>query len=358
MMARRIAWAALGACLAAVVLIAPEASGETSSWRATIDPTKEKAPEATQKAPAAAPKTRKVPLQRATPTEPLKRPLTAPVQEDDAYALFDQGRYAAAVKAAVKAAEKGDAAAHTLIGRVYEEGLGVDRTPELAAQWYQRASDLGDQHAQFALGLMYAEGRGVNKDLRAAATQFELAAKQGHAIAQYNIGLIFAHGEGRKEDFAVAAYWFEKSAASGYAPAQYDLGALYATGTGVPEDLKKAAHWTEKAAVQGLAAAQFDFARMLVFGQGTQKDEKRAANLIRSAAEKGHPIAQNRLARYLAWGVVFEPNIAEAAKWHLVARRAGVSDLRLDDWLSRLTKEERAEAERAADAWLEAAKVK
>jgi hypothetical protein len=110
--------------------------------------------------------------------------------------------------------------------------------------------------------------------------------------------------------------------------------------------------------VNGLPTAQVEFARMLVFGQGVKKDEKRAANFIKSAAEKGNPIAQNRLARYLAWGVVFEANIPEAAKWHLIARRSGISDLRLDDWLSRLTKEERAEAEKAADDWFESSKIK
>ena len=41
----------------------------------------------------------------------------------------------------------------------------------------------------------------------------------------------------------------------------------------------------------------------------------------------------------------------QAAKWHLLARQAGVSDFSLDIMLSKLTKEERAEAEKAADDW-------
>jgi hypothetical protein len=41
----------------------------------------------------------------------------------------------------------------------------------------------------------------------------------------------------------------------------------------------------------------------------------------------------------------------QAAKWHLLARSAGVSDFSLDIVLSKLTKEQRVEAEKAAEGW-------
>ena len=41
----------------------------------------------------------------------------------------------------------------------------------------------------------------------------------------------------------------------------------------------------------------------------------------------------------------------QAAKWHLLARGAGVSDFTLDLVLAKLTQEERAAAEKAADDW-------
>ena len=41
----------------------------------------------------------------------------------------------------------------------------------------------------------------------------------------------------------------------------------------------------------------------------------------------------------------------KAAKWHLLAREAGVSDLSLDIMLSKLTKEQRVAAERLVDAY-------
>jgi hypothetical protein len=40
-----------------------------------------------------------------------------------------------------------------------------------------------------------------------------------------------------------------------------------------------------------------------------------------------------------------------AAKWHLLAREAGASDFWLDLYITRLTPEQRKEAEQAAQDW-------
>ncbi|MDP4409635.1 hypothetical protein QR507_25800, partial [Escherichia coli] len=78
--------------------------------------------------------------------------------DDAAYEAFDQGRYITALNLALKAAEKGDPQAHTLIGRIYVDGYGTQSNPALGAQWYARGAELGDPEAQFAYGAMLAEG--------------------------------------------------------------------------------------------------------------------------------------------------------------------------------------------------------
>jgi TPR repeat protein len=57
------------------------------------------------------------------------------------------------------------------------------------------------------------------------------------------------------------------------------------------------------------------------------------------------------LARLYANGVAVKADPVQAAKWHLLARAGGVSDFALDIVLSKLTPEQRAEAETAAEAW-------
>jgi len=145
-----------------------------------------------------------------------------------------------------------------------------------------------------------------------------------------------------------AAELFIQAAEKGNAQAQYDLGTLYNSGEGVPIDRQKAAHWTAKAAESGLAEAQLDYAVMLIKGVGVAKDHDKGLLMLKAAAENGNPVAQNRVARVLAYGVGVKAAPVEAAKWHLLARAAGVSDLRLDLFLAGLSKKERAEAEAAA----------
>ncbi|MGI9406092.1 MAG: hypothetical protein ACR2O4_06935, partial [Hyphomicrobiaceae bacterium] len=62
---------------------------------------------------------------------------------------------------------------------------------------------------------------------------------------------------------------------------------------------------------------------------------------------------QNRLARLYTAGLGVEESRIEAAKWHLLARAKGVSDFKLDVVISKLSAEDRAEAEQQVAAWNE-----
>ena len=57
------------------------------------------------------------------------------------------------------------------------------------------------------------------------------------------------------------------------------------------------------------------------------------------------------MARLYANGVGVKADPVQAAKWHLLARSAGVSDFALDIALSKLTKAQRVEADKAAEDW-------
>ena len=63
------------------------------------------------------------------------------------------------------------------------------------------------------------------------------------------------------------------------------------------------------------------------------------------------PLAQNRYARILASGMGVAPDPVEAAKWHIVASRTGAKDEWLDDFVAKLSDNERKSAEDAAKRW-------
>ena len=64
-------------------------------------------------------------------------------------------------------AEQGDANAQALLGKMYEEGVGVKQDNVKAVKWYRRAAEQGNAEAQSMLGVGYLFGEGVqvNKSL-------------------------------------------------------------------------------------------------------------------------------------------------------------------------------------------------
>lgn len=132
---------------------------------------------------------------------------------------YDRGDYRAAYDAWLPLAMKGDPAAQRNIGLLFRKGLGVERNPTLAAQWFRAAADLGLSTAQANLGMLYLKGEGVARDYRAAARWLQAAALQGNAIAQYNLGLIHEQGLGVEVSEAKALGWYNLAAKTGYQPA-------------------------------------------------------------------------------------------------------------------------------------------
>ena len=68
-------------------------------------------------------------------------------------------------------------------------------------------------------------------------------------------------------------------------------------------------------------------------------------------------MAQNRLARCYAHGAGVEMNVVEAAKWHLIAKSGGVADESLDKIVAKLSKADRARAEKAAGDWRDRSQI-
>ena len=74
---------------------------------------------------------------------------------------MEAGRFAEAMEEFLPAARSGNADAEELIGVMYALGLGVERDPERAFEWYLRSSMKGHPGAQSGVGWYYEVGRGM-----------------------------------------------------------------------------------------------------------------------------------------------------------------------------------------------------
>ncbi len=118
--------------------------------------------------------------------------MTAPALADieKARDLMEALKFEEAREALWPAARSGNADAEELIGVMYALGLGVEKDPVRAFEWYLRSSMKGHPGAQSGIGWYYEEGIGVAPDLVRAYMWYALSAIGGDpdaAISQEEV---------------------------------------------------------------------------------------------------------------------------------------------------------------------------
>lgn len=122
----------------------------------------------------------------------------------------------------------------------------------------RRAALKGAAPAQYDLGKLYEQGIGVDQDMIQARSLISKAAEAGHVGAMYDIALFMAEGEGGALDERGAVDWFRKAADHGFLDAQYNLGVMFAEGIGAEQNLPEALYWFELASRQGDSGAALE----------------------------------------------------------------------------------------------------
>jgi hypothetical protein len=88
---------------------------------------------------------------------------------------FHRQDYSTASRIFIPLAERGNAAAQSYLGFLFETGRGVPQNYTEAAMWYRRAAEQGDSRAQYSLGLLYDRGQGVPQDIVEASKWLNLS---------------------------------------------------------------------------------------------------------------------------------------------------------------------------------------
>lgn len=267
---------------------------------------------------------------------------------DQAFGAFQRGLYITARNLALPRAEKGDAAAQTLLAEIYSRGLGVARNVDEAAKWYEKAAKQGVPEAKFQFALMLLNRGKPDEATKAQAiTMMQEAADSGIADAQFNYAQLLLADRTARDNRSAAFSYFLKAAEQKVPDAQYAVSQFYLNGSDVADrDLVKAREWLTKAATNNFGTAQLELGNMLLNGDGGERDLKGGFAWIKRAAEAGNIQAQANLGKLYWGGIGVEPDSVEAAAWYVLARRAGLRDAVLDDFWEGLE----AETQQAAIA--------
>jgi TPR repeat protein len=171
------------------------------------------------------------------------------------------------------------------------------------------------------------------------------AADAGNALAQFNLAQLYIQQDSGPAGFARALPYYQRAADTGLADAQYAIAQIHATGAdGKPADLVKAREYLLAAAKQGFDTAALDLGSWLVDGRGGQRNAREGFAWLKRTAEGGNVAAMNRVAKLYMQGIGTDPNSIDAAAWYILARRAGLNDFEMNDFLAGLTEAETKQA--------------
>jgi len=239
-----------------------------------------------------------------------------------AFSDIDNAKISLGIDDLILSAESGDAASQYQLGRLYDEGDGIDENNEKAVEWYRKSAEQGYAKAQGYLSEMYFIGEGVQVDDEKAAYWARKAANQGDALGQTNVGYMYDEGRGATEDNLKAIEWYLLAAEQGFAEAQGLLSTVYLYEEGL-ENYEKARYWASLAAEQGDALGQSSLGVIYEDGYGVPADNSTAIEWYRKAAAQDDARAQAMIGRMYYWGQGVDEDNERAFHWASLAADQG-----------------------------------
>ena len=214
---------------------------------------------------------------------------------------IEMEEYAKSMLWARKAAQMEQPMAFLALGRIYDEGLGVDVDHKEGLKWFEKAADKGDANAQNAVGNIYLNADYIDHNPSKAFKYYQMAAAQGHLDGMANLGYCYQEGIGTDMNIMSAEEWLRKAADGGLQDA-IDLlnGPLYSTDANIQniEELSDFEKYSELAK-SGDADAMYQLGIMYLKGDGVVIDEKKGLELIDRAGKAGSVEAAEYLVDYL-----------------------------------------------------------
>lgn len=228
---------------------------------------------------------------------------------------------------------------------------------------YLNAAKKGDPEAQFFMGIVRFVGtQKFPVDYAQAFAWFRKSADGGNALAPVQLGYLYLRGLGVGKDPAQAIKWLQVATARGNPEGAFNLAKIYEFGDDpIPRDPDKALDLFIEAGQGGSYDSAVKLGEIHYYGQlGVERNFRESAKWFERAAETRYFLAYRYLATIYTEenGSAYDP--VEGLKWLIVDDATDLMPQYLKERFDRLREtlrpEQIAEAERRADAWLEAHK--
>ena len=249
-----------------------------------------------------------------------------------------------------KAAQKEQPMACMVLGRLYDEGLGIEVDHLEGLKWFEKAANGGNADAQNVVGNIYANADYVEHDYQKAFEYYQKAAAQGHLEGMCNLGWCYQEGLGTDVNLMFAEEWIRKAADGGLQEAidilnsnpicnqetetydKIDKAELLKKASIFFEqkDYQKAIEIWRNLADNGDAESMRKLGNCYIFGQGVNKDFLEAVNWLHKAAELGDADAMVNLGVCYINGNGVQQDYSEEIKWYRKSVESGNANAMLN----------------------------
>ncbi len=221
-------------------------------------------------------------------------------------------------------ADVGDALAQIKMGRLFEKGIGLEKSLESSFYYYKLAADQGQLQACVLTAQSLIEGKGVMSSSEKAISYYQIAADAGYVPAQAFLGWYLLKN---KLNLELAVHYLKLVAQTGneaykelVAVCRRDLAECFEKGRGVNQSNQNALYYYRLAVDNGDVFAQDRLGDAYLKGEmGLKSDAKQAIYYYQLAANQGNEFSLKRLAECYETGQGVEQSFEQAFKYYKLA---------------------------------------
>lgn len=250
---------------------------------------------------------------------------------DQVLRFLNAGDWDTAYTMIVDKANSGDAAATSILGEFYMEGVGVPEDLERGIELVEKAISMGCSEATEVLSGLFLQAKKVPIDRQRAFRYIEQGARMGHPAQMGKMAYTYLMGDDLPQDYRLALEWGQKAAKMGDFLGMITLAMIYDDGLGVYRDPSQAAYWYRQCLAQDPDDIQCMYRLAICltdpfeeFGlHPSQSDYEEAFSLLSRGVEKGDLDCHMLIAWFYEMGHVVRQDYNTAYKYFKLAADHG-----------------------------------
>ena len=265
-------------------------------------------------------------LEKRPTFEQITNFFSCSVGQIDSFIIKDQYKKFLKINYTLTLARKQDPFALIKLGKKYKDGIGVDKDPNKALNYFAKAANLNDSEGQYLYGNMLMNDP-LKEKMAMAFLKLSADEENIHGMAFYGIALR-KKAKSSNEQIKALNY-IKRSAKLGFTTAQINYATILLNGNPTEEQKEDGIEFLKMAIRKGDRDAYYIYGMILKSGDVIQKDMIMAMEYFKVAADMGNTSAMIEYGDGNCHGVGVPQNYSIAKKYYENAMKKGNENARI-----------------------------